>query len=68
MSDINGSMTIDTENATIEKIMINEQEAFFSSNSNVNILVWHDGDFSYRLSGTIDKNEMVKIAKSSKKK
>lgn len=67
MNDINGSMIIDTENATIKKVMINGQEAFFSSNSNINILVWHEGEFSYRLSGTIDENEMVKIAKNTKK-
>jgi hypothetical protein len=66
MSDITGSMGIDTENASVKKTAINGQEALFSSNNKVNILVWHDEDFSYTLSGTVVEMEMVKIAENIK--
>jgi len=67
MNNISGSMGIDTENASVKKIIINDQEALYSSNSNINILVWHDEKFSYRLSGTLDEKEMMQIAGSVKK-
>jgi len=67
MDDINASMGIDTENASVKKIMINGQEAIYSSNNNVNILVWHDEDFSYMLSGKIGEKEIMKIAENIKK-
>ncbi|MEN6315450.1 MAG: DUF4367 domain-containing protein, partial [Clostridiaceae bacterium] len=67
MNDITGSLVIDTENASLKKIIINGQEALYSSNKNVNILVWHDDEFSYRLSGTLEEKEMVRIAESIKK-
>ena len=46
---------------------VNGREAFYSSNDNVNILVWHDEEFVYKLSGKIEENEMVKIAENIKK-
>ncbi len=67
MNDITGSMGIDTENASVKKTTINGQEALYSSNSNINILVWHDENFSYRLSGTLEEKEMVKVAENIKK-
>jgi len=67
MNDITCSIGIDTENASLKKITINGQEAFYSLNKNVNILVWHDDEFSYTLSGTLEEKEMVKIAESIKK-
>ncbi len=67
MNNITGSMGIDTENASVKKIIINDQEALYSSNSNVNILVWHDEKLSYILSGTLDEKEMIEIAENVKK-
>lgn len=67
MSEISGTMGVDTENASVKKIIINDQDALYSSNSNVNILVWHDEKFSYRLSGTLNEKEMIKIAENVKK-
>ncbi len=67
VSDITNSIGIDTENASFKKTTINGQEALFSSNNNVNILVWHDEIFSYTLSGTVEENEILKIAKNIKK-
>lgn len=67
MNSITSSIGIDTENASVKKIMINSQEALYSSNSNVNILVWHDEVIAFRLSGTIEEREMVRIAENIKK-
>jgi len=64
--DINAAMSIDTENATVKKITINNREALYSSNSNINILVWHDDNYSYNLSGNIDENEIIKIVENIK--
>ena len=60
MIDITGSIGIDTENASVKKTEINGQEALFSSNKNINILVWHSENFSYRLSGTVEEDEYTK--------
>lgn len=67
MSGITSSISIDTENASVKKITINGQEALYSSNNNVHILVWHDEKFSYTLSGTLEEKEMVRIAENTKK-
>lgn len=67
MNNIDGSMGVDTEDATIKRITINDYEAIYSSNNNINILVWHDDRYSYMLSGNIDEKEMIKIANGLKK-
>lgn len=67
MEDINSAISIDTENASVKKNMISGKEAIYSTNNNVNILVWHDEEFSYKLSGTIDEKEMMKIAENIEK-
>jgi len=68
MDNISGKMGIDTENASVKKTMINGKEALYSSNNNVNILVWYDEEFSYTLSGNIEERAMVKIAENIKNK
>lgn len=65
--DINSSLSIDTEDANVKKITINEREALYSENENNNILVWHDEELIYVLTGNISKNELIKIAKNFKK-
>ena len=67
MDAINSKMGIDTENAAVKKTMINGEEALYSTNNNVNILVWHNEEFLYKLSGTIEEKEMIKIAENIKK-
>ena len=66
MDPIDIQMGIDTENASVKKIVINGDEALYSSNNNINILVWHDEELSYKLSGTIKEDEMIKIAEKTK--
>ena len=66
-SDITSRIRIDTENASVKKTKINGQEALFSSNKNINILVWHDEESSFTLTGTVEEKEMVEIAENIKK-
>lgn len=62
--DIKNSLSIDTEEANVKKISINNMEAVYSENNNVNILVWHDDEIMYILTGNISENELVKIAEN----
>ncbi len=65
MHPINSTKIIDTENAKIEELFINGYDAIYSSNENVNILVWIDGEKKFSLTGKISQKEMIKIAKNT---
>ncbi len=67
MRKITGSVGIDTEDASVKKLKINGYEALFSSNEKVKILVWHNEDYTFSLSGTVEENEMAEIARNIKK-
>jgi len=62
-----GQMGIDTEQAQVKKININGNEAIYSTNNNINVLLWHDSNYVYSLEGNIIENELVNIAKNIKK-
>lgn len=67
INEVDSSLSIDTEKADIRKFMINGNEAMYSTNNNINILVWHDENFVYRLSGNLEEKELIKIAEKIKK-
>lgn len=67
IDDIHASITIDTENATVKKLVIHGEEAIYSTNPNSNILVWHDEEWTYCIMGTITEDEIIKIAENIKK-
>ena len=56
--------SIDTENGTVENIMINDSNAAFITTPNGNTLIWYVGDFVYNLYGNISKELMVRIAEN----
>ena len=62
----NSAMNIDSENAEIERIDINGKEAYYSTNENINILVFHDNTYSYEISGNIEREEIISIAQNIK--
>lgn len=64
VNGINGNYSIDTENAVVEQIKINNLDGIYSSNENVNILVWYDDEFVYRITANISKDEIIKIAEN----
>lgn len=61
---INQKLSIDTENAEVSNIKFKEGEALYSTNENVNILVWYDDIHSYVLAGNISKDSLVKIGEN----
>ena len=65
---IDVTIGIDTEKADVNKLTISGSEAIYSTNNNVNILVWNSGDFLYSLSGNIEKKELINIAEKIKNK
>ena len=68
INDINKNSSIDTENGTVEKIMINNKyEGLYISNPNINAVIWHNNEYSFRVLGNISKEEIIKIAENVKK-
>ena len=55
-----------TEGYEIEKLDINGCDGFFVKYKDENILVWDNGDYVLELYGTLDKNELVELAKNVK--
>lgn len=57
-----------TEDTTIETIMINEYEAvYFCDNHNYHHLVWSTEDYVFSVSTNIGKDELIEISKSVQK-
>ena len=59
-------MGIDTEGVTIEDVEIKGYKGIFYSNKGQNNLVWEDNDYAYTLTGIITKQELIKLANSTK--
>ncbi len=57
---------IDTEDGIIEKIKIQGYDAVYSSNHNINSVVWSDGYYDFTVLGNIPQEEILKIAESLK--
>ena len=56
----------DTEGTKIETLIVDGMEVLFYSNKGINRIIWTDGLYSYRLSGIIDKNELIKMVNTTK--
>ncbi len=61
-----GKASIDTEDSVVEHISINGYKAVYTSNKNINILIWGDDRYSYTITANIPKEEIVKIAENIK--
>ena len=57
-------LKVDTEGVEIEKITVDDNKALFYSNKGIHNLVWTDGVYGYKITGEIDKEVMLKIARS----
>ena len=68
VSNKDGLLNIDTENAEVESTSVNGLDAFFSTNNRVNILVWSDNSLKFSIDGTVSKDEIMKIAENLKLK
>lgn len=61
---VTDNMMIDTENAVLEELWINGEEALFSGKESNNILVWSNGEKTFFLSGKVPQEEMIKIGEN----
>ena len=66
LKELDTSSAVDTENANVESIKVNKSEGVFVSKSapTLNIIIWHDGVYSYSIAGNISKTEILKIAEN----
>lgn len=55
---------LNTENGTIKHIDINGVEAFFSSSDKIKIISWIKNGYLYTVSGNIDEDTIINIAKN----
>ena len=63
---IDGRTSMDTENGIAETIDVNGVDGVYTSNENINSLIWHNDDYSFRVIGNIQKEELIKIANNVK--
>lgn len=59
--------SIDTEEGITEKTKVNDYEAIYTSNKNINTVIWSDDVYVYRIYGNIEKEEILKIAENMEK-
>lgn len=57
-------MLIDTENVQPQKTLINNEEAIYYEKSDTKYLVFTRGEYGFILIGNLEKEEIIKIAKS----
>lgn len=58
--------SIDTEDGTIEPIVINGCEGYYITNPRINAIVWHNNMKAFCILGNISKEELVQIAQNIK--
>jgi hypothetical protein len=58
------SLSVDTEGVDIHKILIGDKQALFYSNKGVNNLIWTDGEYGYKITGSIQQDETIKMMES----
>lgn len=58
------SYALNTEGAEVKYIDINGSKAMFTVNNNVSVITWTKNEFVFYVSGNIDKDTLVKVAKS----
>lgn len=66
VAGIDTQLSIDTEQADVEKTIVKGCEGIYSSNKNVNILLWHDDYNIYQVGGNVSKAEIFNISNSIK--
>jgi len=59
-------MRIDTEDALVQNITINNSEALLAEKNGLISIVWRD-EFAFCLIGNVDKSELIKVAKNVRK-
>lgn len=55
-----------TEGYEIQKLDVNGHDGFLIEFNGYNIIIWDNGDYILELHSTLDKNELLDLAKSTK--
>ncbi len=63
---ISTGTTANTEGTEFENIKINDYDALFFSNLGINTIIWSDEEYSFSISGKIDKKELIIMCESLK--
>lgn len=62
------TLQVDTEGAKVEYVDINGNKALVSEEDNYIVITWKEDEYFFELSANeIDKDTVIKIAKSAKK-
>lgn len=62
----NSQVSIDTENTTYEKIIVNGLDGIYYKNKGMNVIVWSNDSYNYIISGNIETKKLFEIAESVK--
>lgn len=57
---------VDTEGTGVEILTVKGKEVLFYNNKGVNNIVWTDGVYGYKITGIIDKDDMIIMVKLTK--
>ncbi|WP_018306724.1 DUF4367 domain-containing protein [Desulfitobacterium hafniense] len=57
-------LMIDTEDAQVEKVLIHGVEGLISEKEGLTTIVWHNQEYSFYLASEIEREELIKMAKS----
>lgn len=60
----NAQTNFDTENAVIERIPLNGTTAVCVEKDGSFLLIWNDGKYGYTISGTADRDDLIRMAES----
>lgn len=68
LNQIDMYSALDTEDSAVENLKINGCEGIYITKPDVNILIWHDDVYAYRITANIGKKDVIKIAENVKTK
>ena len=63
-NNISFNTAVNTEEGDVENVSIRGYEGIYVVNKNENVLLWHDGTYTYRILSNLEKDELIKIAKN----
>ena len=63
---VNPEYQIDTEDAIVTEIIVNAEKGFLVEKEGLLMLIWTNGEKTFHIIGEIEKDEIIKMAKSLK--
>lgn len=65
MGDVDLKTAINTEKGTLENIQIDSCDGVYIVSNNTSTILWYDGVYTYRILSNLEKEELLRIAKST---